>query len=614
MIQLAFNGLCMAIADSVPGVSGGTIAFILGFYDRFIDALHDLFGKEPSARKKALCYLMKLGIGWALGMGACALMLSGLFETHIYVMSSVFLGLTAGSIPFVVMAEKEALDANRKNLVFTGLGAALVVGLSVLRSGAWGTIQFSNLPLPEAGYVFIAGAVAIAAMVLPGISGSTVLLIAGVYLPAIDAIKDLLHFQLAGLPGLMALGFGVLFGAGASIHVIRLALHKHRSAMVYLILGFMLGSLYAIVRGPMTLSEPLPAVSLSTFRFGGFAAGILILLGLESIRMKKSAGKKRSVGAAMTRALALDVALAVALVGTDYWFSYKLPQALPALNRYTEETTASTENDWKQKFQSHFSDTVISTDTTYQSPNVSVALTQITYDSGVADPNGEYGTMVTYTLADIYVSDIQCLRTAFAQDAYGIGFEEKPQAMSERLQSILSINGDSYSKDNQQDNGTVIRNGKIYREQASTEETCVLFRDGTMKTYTPDTFDPQQAVAEGAWQSWVFGPSLLDEHGTAKTDFWTADYIRESHPRTAIGYYEPGHYCFLVADGRQTDFARGMYLDEMSRLFADLGCKAAYNLDGGHSSFMLKGTDVASRPYQLCKDLTDGILICEPEV
>lgn len=56
-----------------------------------------------------------------------------------------------------------------------------------------------------------------------------------------------------------------------------------------------------------------------------------------------------------------------------------------------------------------------------------------------------------------------------------------------------------------------------------------------------------------------------------------------------------------------------MYLEEMSQLFADLGCKAAYNLDGGHSSFMLKGEDVVSHPYKLCKDLTDGILICEPE-
>lgn len=102
-----------------------------------------------------------------------------------------------------------------------------------------------------------------------------------------------------------------------------------------------------------------------------------------------------------------------------------------------------------------------------------------------------------------------------------------------------------------------------------------------MKTFTPSEFGAQQAIQDGAWQSRVFGPSLLDEAGKAKTDFITWDYIRESHPRTAIGYYEPGHYCLLVVDGRQKDYSRGMFLTELSKLFESLGCKAAYNLDGG---------------------------------
>lgn len=59
----------MALADSVPGVSGGTIAFILGFYDRFLNALHSLFGKDADARKSAIIYLLKLGLGWIFGMG-----------------------------------------------------------------------------------------------------------------------------------------------------------------------------------------------------------------------------------------------------------------------------------------------------------------------------------------------------------------------------------------------------------------------------------------------------------------------------------------------------------------------------------------------------------------
>lgn len=66
MIVTVFHGFCMALADSVPGVSGGTIAFILGFYERFLDALHDLFRGERERRKAGLRYVLKLGLGWGV--------------------------------------------------------------------------------------------------------------------------------------------------------------------------------------------------------------------------------------------------------------------------------------------------------------------------------------------------------------------------------------------------------------------------------------------------------------------------------------------------------------------------------------------------------------------
>lgn len=124
------------------------------------------------------------------------------------------------------------------------------------------------------------------------------------------------------------------------------------------------------------------------------------------------------------------------------------------------------------------------------------------------------------------------------------------------------------------------------------------------------TIDRQQLIDKGAYQSWEFGPSLLDENGKAKTSFLAGDYIYESHPRTAVGYYEPGHYCFFLVDGRQTT-SRGMFLDEMAKLFEDLGCKAAYNLDGGHCSFMTFRGKIAHHPYKPEQEITDGIFIKE---
>ena len=207
MILTAFHGFCMALADSVPGVSGGTIAFILGFYDHFLDTLHDLFGKDGAARRTALIYLLKLGASWAAGMIACVPALSNLFEKNIYFMSSLFLGLTLAFTPFIAAAERTALKKFR-SAPFALLGMAVVVGLTLLRgSSALGSVSFASLSPLSLLYIFLSGAVAITAMVLPGILGSSILLIAGVYLPAIQAVRSFLHMELSVLPGLFALGF-----------------------------------------------------------------------------------------------------------------------------------------------------------------------------------------------------------------------------------------------------------------------------------------------------------------------------------------------------------------------------------------------------------------------
>ena len=271
--------------------------------------------------------------------------------------------------------------------------------------------------------------------------------------------------------------------------------------------------------------------------------------------------------------------------------------------------------DWHKKFADKFTDQVISTDTSYTSPNLSIELKEGKYQTNKLDHTAQgkhekYGTDISYVLADIYVGDITCLQTCFAQNTYGVGYSEKLSDMSARMKSVLGVNGDSYSNSRHKDNGTIIRNGVIYRDQATDMETCVLNWDGTMNIYSPEEVNTQQLIDSGAYQSWIFGPSLLDANGKAKTSFLTWDYIRESHPRTAIGYYEPGHYCLLVVDGRQKS-TRGMFLDEMAAFFEQLGCKAAYNLDGGHCSFMTLGDQVVNHPYKPEHEVEDGIFITE---
>ncbi|MDE6292308.1 MAG: DUF368 domain-containing protein, partial [Bacilli bacterium] len=127
LISNFINGFCMALADSVPGVSGGTIAFILGFYDKFISSLDDLFRGSLEKKKSALIFLIKIGIGWAVGFLLSAVILSSLFETHIYSMSSLFIGFIVAAIPLVIKEEKDCLRGKYRYLIFTFIGICLVV-------------------------------------------------------------------------------------------------------------------------------------------------------------------------------------------------------------------------------------------------------------------------------------------------------------------------------------------------------------------------------------------------------------------------------------------------------------------------------------------------------
>ena len=282
MLYNIFHGFCMALADSVPGVSGGTVAYILGFYERFIDALHYLFNGSMRERKEGLRYLCKLGIGWVIGMVSSVLVLAQLFETHIYFLTSLFLGLTLTALPFVIKEERDVVVGHYSKLPFLFIGLVLVCGMVFFRegTGSGAVLNFLTLGLGQYIYIFISGA-----LVLPGVSGSTVLLIMGVYIPMISAFGKLARLEFGVLPGVLVLLCGILCGAAVSVRFLRAALKRHRSAMVYLIIGLMLGSLYAIIMGPTTLAEGEAPLTLATFNPLAFVLGALLSLSMEFLQI-----------------------------------------------------------------------------------------------------------------------------------------------------------------------------------------------------------------------------------------------------------------------------------------------------------------------------------------
>ena len=229
----------------------------------------------------------------------------------------------------------------------------------------------------------------------------------------------------------------------------------------------------------------------------------------------------------------------------------------------------------------------------YVSRNVNISVTSSKYKTG------------EYMLADIYVRDITNIATAFAEDKFGKGIHEWTQDIGARYGAILAINGDYCGS---RENGAVIRNGVLYRERHSNLDVCVLYWDGTMKTFSPATSDARKAMEDGAYQAWSFGPMLLDDDGQPLSSF--NSNVNKYNPRTAIGYYEPGHYCFLVVRGRASD-SRGLKMEDLAQLMCDLGCKVAYNLDGGKSSVMAWRDQVINDPYEGGRRCSDIVMIVD---
>lgn len=290
------RGFCMALADSVPGVSGGTIAFILGFYDKFITSLDKLVYGKKKEKKEAIKFLIKLGIGWLIGMGAAIIVLTKLFESNIYEVSSLFLGMIVFSIPLIIKSEKNCLKGKYYNLIFLIIGIAIVSLITYFNpmSGEGRAINITNLNIGLILYMFIASMFAISAMVLPGISGSTLLLIFGLYVPVLTAMKEVMKFNFHYLSPLLVVGLGVVVGIVLVIKLVKIALEKYRSQTVYCIIGLMIGSLYAIIMGPTTLEIPKNHLDFNTFNILFFIIGILIILSLE--QLKKVLEKKKIEG------------------------------------------------------------------------------------------------------------------------------------------------------------------------------------------------------------------------------------------------------------------------------------------------------------------------------
>jgi exopolysaccharide biosynthesis protein len=227
-------------------------------------------------------------------------------------------------------------------------------------------------------------------------------------------------------------------------------------------------------------------------------------------------------------------------------------------------------------------------------------------DTDLAEPSVTYtkhtletasGT-ATYYVADVTFSDITQLKSAFANDEFGLNITEDPSDIAADVGAAFAINGDYYGF---RDTGIEIRNGVIYRDSGA-RTGAVIYRDGTMAIYDETATSAQELVDAGAWQTLSFGPALVDggeivsgiDQVEVDTNFGNHS-IQGSQPRTAIGMVSANHYVFVVVDGRSSESA-GVTMTELAEIMQSLGATVAYNLDGGGSSAMVSDGELVNNP------------------
>jgi exopolysaccharide biosynthesis protein len=286
----------------------------------------------------------------------------------------------------------------------------------------------------------------------------------------------------------------------------------------------------------------------------------------------------------------------VASLPVPSWFADATHGAVTADPSSPAETSGGTAppatagpGDWRAKFPDKFTDGAVEqTDNSYKSANISISIEKVQKES------------LTYFVVNIYIAELKYFKTAFAKKADTMGGEEHTNVIAKENNAILAINGDFCLRNE----GIVVRNGQMYPVPRSSLDSFVMYYDGTMKGFSPDEFDADKIKSEGAYQVWTFGPMLVKD-GQPMTEF-NSNVTNRPNPRTALGYYEPGHYCFVVVDGMQGSYSEGISLPALSQILSGLGCKEAFNLDGGHTSEMVYMGEFVNQPLgggRVCSDI-----------
>lgn len=259
-IILAIKGFIMGIANIIPGVSGGTLALTLGIYEDFIGAISHFFSKL----KENIRFLLPIVIGMGLAILSMSNVISYCFNHYPIPTTLFFMGLVIGGIPLLINKVKGSRETKQVSSYVIALLTFTLVMVLALADKIFGTglgnVNLGNLDLIGFIILFLVGVIAAATMVVPGVSGSLVLMLLGYYLPVINVIKEITKFKNLGTNIVIAgvFGVGVLVGIILVSKLIEFLLNKYEKKTYFGVIGFIIASVPAI---PISVFNELGTVS-----------------------------------------------------------------------------------------------------------------------------------------------------------------------------------------------------------------------------------------------------------------------------------------------------------------------------------------------------------------
>lgn len=243
-VKLFFIGIILGVANVIPGVSGGTIAVVFNIYDRLINVISLNVKKIISEWK----FLLPLGLGMVAGIIGFSKIITFLFENYPMQTNLFFVGIIAGSIPLIYRKIKSSMNeistAKKKPYLSTiicfVISLAIMIVMTVFKDISTSTIIYKELTMPLFFVLLVSGALGAIAMIIPGISGSFLLLAIGTYATVIGSVSDF------NIPLMIPTAIGILIGLLFGAYLVRLLMEKVPAQTYGAIFGLVIGSIFTV--------------------------------------------------------------------------------------------------------------------------------------------------------------------------------------------------------------------------------------------------------------------------------------------------------------------------------------------------------------------------------